>query len=75
MTGELTLTTVLTFSGRASALRQTLRQARKVAMATGTDQLLHPVAGPRMRKAFRQVQMVELHRQLLAESSGGGDAA
>ena len=67
--------TVLAFCGRTSALKQALRQARKAAMATGTDRLGDPVAGPRMRKAFREVQMVELHRQLLAEGSGGGDAA
>ncbi len=74
MTGKQTLT-ILTFSGQASALRQALRQARKAAMVNGTDQLLHPVAGPEIKKAFRQVQLQELHRQLVSEAGGGGDAA
>ncbi len=74
MTGEQTLT-VLTFNGRASALRQALRRARKAAMASGTDQLVDPIAGERMRQAFRRVQMQELYRQLVGESRPGGDAA
>ncbi len=75
--------TALAFYGRVSAFRQALRQARKAAMAGGSYSLCDPIAGPKIRRAVRLVQMDELRQQIAAINSlniaridgPGGDAA